>query len=133
MPLLKHYTDSQISVRLRNLISDYLAADNPYERSATEERLWRTMSWDGIGRLTVDGLTLTKASVWHSGTLGLIVATRDWKTGYAYVSGRRMKVHHKRYGNFWLTEPEMKRRGVTQEWLDEPAPKSTDRKEEGNE
>lgn len=110
--LLKHYTDTQISVALRNLISGYLAADTPGERNATQEILWNVMCKDEIGKLTVDGLTLTRAiaSVWHNVRLALIVATRDWKTGYAYVDGRKMKVHYKGYGNFWLTEPEMKRR-----------------------
>jgi len=41
--LLKHYTDTQISVALRNLVSDYLAADTPGERSAAKDALWHTM------------------------------------------------------------------------------------------
>jgi len=131
--LLKHYTDTQISVALRNLISDYLAADTPGERVATLNALWNTMYEDEIGKLTVDGLNLTKASIWHDGErYALIVATRDWKTGYAYVGGRRMKVLYKRYGNFWLTESEMKRRQVTQEWLDEPAPSQKEAEGETN-
>lgn len=122
--LLKHYTDSEISLGLLGLVDNYLAASTPHYRNTAQDNLWNAMSEDGIGGLTVDGLDLTRASVWHSGTLGLIVATRDWKTGHAYVEGRSMKVHYKRYGNFWLTEPEMKRRWVTQEWLDEPGPES---------
>lgn len=130
--LLKHYTDSEISLGLLGLIDNYLAAETADRMNAAQDNLWDAMDEDEIGGLTVDGLILTRASVWHSGTLGLIVATRDWKMGHAYVEGRRMKVHHKRYGNFWLTEPEMKRRQVTQEWLDEPAPESTGRREESN-
>lgn len=122
MPLLKHYTDEQLSVGLRNLVSDYLAADTQGVRGATQDALWNTMSEKGIGRLTVNGLDLTKASVWHKGTLGLIVATRDWKTGYAYVEGRRMKVYHKKYGNYWFTASEMKRRQMTEESLDYEPP-----------
>jgi len=121
--LLKSVPYSKLGKSISLLVDQYEEMSDSEELQITAEKIASLMHGENIGLIRLKdcqlkGATIRYAVPEESGIeWSWLVETSDHKTGQTVGSGKRRKVYYQAYGNFWVTERQMKAWGTTPEEL----------------